>query len=71
VKISEYSAQLKEKNHFKSFVVLAPVLLLISVAMRSKSCFSISCDGALRFAGKRAGEDFDANQRENVSEVVA
>ena len=55
MKISEYSAQLKEKNHFKSFVALALVLLLISVATRSKSCFSISCDGALRFAAKRAG----------------
>jgi hypothetical protein len=55
VKIGEYSGQLKGKNHCKSFVALAPVLLLISVTTRSKSCFSISCDDALRFAGKRAG----------------
>jgi hypothetical protein len=57
VKTSEYSAQLKGKNHFESFVALAPVLLLTSVATRSKYCFSISCDGALPFAGKRAGRD--------------
>jgi hypothetical protein len=55
VKIGEYSAQLKGKNHLKSFAVLAPVLLPISIATRSKSCFIISCDGALRFASKRAG----------------
>ena len=70
VKIGEYSAQFKGKNHFKSFAVLAPVLLPISTATRSKSCFSISCDGVLCFASNVPG-GFDANQRKNICQVVA